>query len=204
TPSLHDALPILTTNADILFSDSLIQRLKQVFNSGSVLSPVIYRAIRNDVAEGVPPAGASDPKNWLFSHHTTPPYHSEGAGDFLLASKSMYCALRGFNETVRIADVHKDTQFCIHAHKLGFSLEVIGDVYHLYHATSSIHLSLDARMAAGALRGKPYNYRADVPYLNSSDWGLESYRERRSDDGLTHFVAESEAVVLEPVPPVDV
>lgn len=197
---------ILTTNADILLSEDTASAVANICRSGEVHVPVIYRATRHDLAENVAPSEAHLPKNWSFSHQTTPPYHSEGAGDFLFASKAAYFAVRGFNETIRFAKLHKDTQFCIHAHRLGFKLEVIGDIYHQYHFNSWIHLPTNVRFAGNAPWGKPYNYRANLPYLNSSDWGLQGYGERQEADRIWHFIPGTQLhdTIAEPALPSNV
>ena len=106
---------ILTTNADLVLSDAVIDALARM---PAAPGPVVYRAVRHDLRPGVTPDQAEDPQHWQFSHATTPPYHIEGSGDFLLADAATYHALRGFNETIRYAKLHKDSQFCIHAYEL--------------------------------------------------------------------------------------
>lgn len=162
---------ILTTNADILLGDDVIEFLAK----GNLRREVLYRAVRRDLLPGVEADRASHSDSWGFIHSLTPPYFAEGSGDFLLASRDLYEMLRGFDETIRHAKLHKDTRFCIHAERLGAPLEVIGSVYHLHHPNSWINLPLAERRAEDAPWGPPYNYRADLPYLNPPDWGLSRY-----------------------------
>lgn len=163
---------VLTTNADILLDRPIVQCMAALRHPGAA---TIHRAVRHDLAPGAGPADLTNPSKRVATFHTTPPYHGEASGDFLLASNRVYHALRGFNETIRYAKLHKDTQFCAHAVKLGFQIDVIGEVFHLYHANSWMNFPSDQRERADAPWGRPYNYLANLPYLNPPRWGLVDF-----------------------------
>jgi hypothetical protein len=176
---------VLTTNADIVFGRDVIAA---VANLADVSQTVIYRAVRHDLDKGVRPEEAEDRRHWVCSHPTNPPYHAEGSGDFIMASKIGFEALRGFNETIRFAKIHKDTQFCVHAGLLHFDLVPIGNVYHLYHWNSWMTLPPEKRIAPDAPWGPSYQHLKNLPYLNPANWGLADYAEAPLADRLWRLV----------------
>ncbi len=172
----------LVTNGDILLGEEVVNHLARIVREP--VAPAIYRATRRDLRPGVGPAGATDPENWQRLNLTTPPYHVEQSGDFILAARCVWEGLGGFNETIRHSELHIDSQFCVQAVKSGFEARLTGDVYHLHHEGSWTHLSAAQRADPNAGRGNDFDYLRDLPYRNSDDWGLVRFTEERLSDRL--------------------
>lgn len=171
---------ILVSNSDILLAESTVEEIGWIVHQPP--EPAIYRATRRDLKPGIEPAHASDPAGWERLNLTTPPYHVEQSGDFILASRRLWWAMKGFNENIRDSELHVDSQFCVQAYQSGLDVRLIGDVYHLYHQGSWIHLSASQRSDAGLARGVDFDYMKALPYANGPDWGLTGYAEDREDE----------------------
>src|SRR4029453_12188753 len=135
-----------------------------------------WRGSGDDVREGV----LADPKHPLRGNHPAAPAFSNAPGDFLPLASATWRRLRGFNETVRFAKIHKDGQFCHRAWIEGLTFDTLGPIWHLDHDGSYSNV--------GALQGSPdapygpeWTWRQD--YRNPSSWGLSAAIEDRPDDG---------------------
>src|SRR5262245_12938199 len=122
---------IVLTNADILFSEQLIERIAAGGWSVDVLSP----AHRIDVNPDLPWREIKKPENQLASGEGTlsPAYYMGAGGDFCLAVRQLWRRLGGFNERIRFSTRAKDWQFFLSAAAQDIGIEFIGDVYHLDH-----------------------------------------------------------------------
>ena len=161
---------ILTTNSDVFLSKALVARLAEA----PLEDEHVYRAVRYDVdrhcdwrAGGE--AVLADPRHHVRVNQLSAPEFANGAGDFLLLTRATWQRLRGFNETVRFAKIHKDGQFCHRAWIEGLTFDTLGPIWHLDHDGSYSN--------AGALRGSPdapygpeWEWQAD--YRNPDGWGL--------------------------------
>ena len=118
-------------------------------------------------ATGAPGGEAvlADPRHHVRVNQLSAPEFSNAAGDFLLLTRATWRRLRGFNETVRFAKIHKDGQFCHRAWIEGLTFDTLGPIWHLDHDGSYSN--------AGALRGSP-----DAPY--GPEW---AWRERLPQPG---------------------
>jgi len=183
---------ILTTNSDVFLSTALVARLAEA----PLEDEHVYRAVRYDVdrrcdwrAGGE--AVLADPRQHVRVNELTAPEFSNASGDFLLLTRATWHRLRGFNETVRFAKIHKDAQFCHRAWIEGLPFDVLGPIWHLDHDGSYAN--------AGALRGSPdaaygpeWNWRDD--YRNPDGWGLVAAIEETDSAGLVrlrHRAADS-------------
>ncbi len=108
---------ILTTNSDVFLSTALVARLA----AAPLDDEHVYRAVRYDVdrhcdwrraGAGALEAVLADPRHHVRVNELTAPEFSNASGDFLLLTRATWQRLRGFNETVRFAKIHKDAQFC--------------------------------------------------------------------------------------------
>ena len=109
----------------------------------------------------------ADPRYHVRVNELTAPEFSNASGDFLLLTRATWRRLRGFNETVRHAKIHKDAQFCHRAWIEGLSFDTLGPIWHLDHDGSYSN--------AGVLRGSP-----DAPYGPEWEWRADY---RNPDDG---------------------
>ncbi len=124
---------ILTTNSDVFLSEAVVARLA----AAPVEDEHVYRAVRHDVDrhcawrgtdDAAREAVLADPRHHVRVNQLTAPEFSNAAGDFLLLTAATWRRLRGFNETVRYAKIHKDGQFCHRAWIEGLIFETLGPI----------------------------------------------------------------------------
>jgi hypothetical protein len=172
---------VLTTNSDVFLSQDVVARLA----AAPLRDEHVYRAIRHDVnrhcdwREGGE-AVLAEPRHHLRVNRLTAPEFANASGDFLLLTTATFRRLRGFNETVRYAKIHKDGQFCHRAWIEGLTFDTLGPIWHLDHDGSYSNV--------GTLQGSPdapygpeWTWRQD--YRNPASWGLSAAIEDRPDDG---------------------
>ena len=176
---------ILTTNSDVFLSSELVARLAEA----PLEDEHVYRAVRYDVDRHCDwrsggEAALADPRHHVRVNQLMAPEFSNGAGDFLLLTRATWHRLRGFNETVRFAKIHKDGQFCHRAWIEGLAFDTLGPIWHLDHDGSYSNV--------GALRGSPdapygpeWDWRND--YRNPDDWGLLAAIEETEKASLTRL-----------------
>ncbi len=178
---------ILTTNSDVFLSEALVARLA----AAPLEDEHVYRAVRYDVDRhcGWQHAGASareavlaDPRHHLRVNQLAAPEYANAAGDFLLLTRATWRRLRGFNETVRYAKIHKDGQFCHRAWIEGLRFETVGPIWHLDHDGSYSNVG-SLRGAPDAPYGPEWPWRED--YRNADDWGLATSSEAASGAVVT-------------------
>ncbi len=161
---------IIVTNADVIFGEPLIERLR----AGAPRNGVLLRAHRIDVPPDCPLDALDDPAHWIESGEgLQPPRAFLGAGgDFCLATARQWRALRGFDERIRFSTRGKDWQFFLAADARGVDVEFIGRVYHLDHAEGFRNTDPSARTAASVHFGRPWDIEFGLPMTNPDDWGL--------------------------------
>jgi len=111
-------------------------------------------------------------KEWIAK----PPAYTQGAGDFQMALTSYWHKLKGFDETIRWAKIHKDHRMCTQVIAHGGKLVATASCYHLYHDSSYVNQRAFPRNAPWGPEYRPANW---MPYHNSINWGLaraETYR----------------------------
>ena len=190
--SIADA--ILTTNSDVFLSKALVARLGEA----PLEDEHVYRAVRYDVdrhcnwrAGGE--AVLADPRHHVRVNQLSAPEFSNGAGDFLLLTRASWQRLRGFNETVRFAKIHKDGQFCHRAWIEGLTFDTLGPIWHVDHDGSYSNVGA-LRGSTDAPYGPEWEWRDD--YRNPDDWGLLAAIEETDEAGvvrLRHRGVESPA-----------
>ena len=173
---------ILTTNSDVFLSEAVVAQLAAT----PTADECVYRAVRHDVdrhcdwrAGGE--AVLAAPRHHLRVNHLVAPEYANAAGDFLLLTRATWTRLRGFNETVRYAKIHKDGQFCHRAWIEGLPFATLGPIWHVDHDGSYSN--------AGGLHGAPdapygpeWPWRED--YRNADDWGLRDAIEEPAGERL--------------------
>ncbi len=183
---------ILATNTDVWLSRQILSSLARM----QLDKGVLYRCIRVDLRREVGYQEMSfavleHPESFLRSNMVAPPYFSNGAGDFLLLDRESYLSLRGFNELVRYAKIHKDANFCDHSLRHGLRIELMGQVDHLDHESSWNNVmykyGLDHREA-------PFgpNWDWQMEYKNSPDWGLGGAKEVPREDGIIYVSCDGD------------
>jgi hypothetical protein len=193
---------ILTTNSDVFLSEAVVAQLA----AASIADECVGRAVRYDVdrhcdwrAGGE--AVLAAPRHHLRVNHLVAPEYSNAAGDFLLLTRATWTRLRGFNETVRYAKIHKDGQFCHRAWIEGLAFATLGPIWHLDHDGSYSNV--------GGLQGSPdapygpeWAWRDD--YRNPDDWGLRDAVEEPAGERLVRLrVPRGRVPAPEPVGPSD-
>jgi hypothetical protein len=180
---------VIVTNADILFSETLVERIGR----GDFADDTLYRAHRIDVQSELSWHEIQDPANQLASGEGVlpPPYYLGAGGDFCLAARSLWHELRGFNEQIRFSTRAKDWQFFLSAAAQGVKVEFIGDIYHLDHEQGFRNTNAADRSSDRAHFGKWWDIEFGLPVTNSDLWGLSGMREYESQ-------SDSRIVALEP------
>jgi tetratricopeptide (TPR) repeat protein len=180
---------ILTTNSDVFLSEALVARLA----AAPLDDEHVYRAVRYDVdrhcdwrqaGDAAREAVLADPRHHLRINQLTAPEFSNAAGDFLLLTAATWRRLRGFNETVRYAKIHKDGQFCHRAWIEGLTFETLGPIWHLDHDGSYSNVGT-LRGAPDAPYGPEWAWRED--YRNPDDWGLAKAIETAGDGPIARL-----------------
>ena len=183
---------ILTTNSDVFLSEALVARLAEA----PLEDEHVYRAVRYDVDRHCDWRAAGK-RCWPIrgttcaSTSSRRPSSRTAAGDFLLLTRATWHRLRGFNETVRFAKIHKDGQFCHRAWIEGLSFDTLGPIWHLDHDGSYSN--------AGTLRGSPdaptgRNGSGATTIATPTTGGLWRRSRRRTRAGLVrlrHRAAET-------------
>jgi hypothetical protein len=172
---------ILTTNSDVFLSEALVAR----WAAAPLEDEHIYRAVRHDVdrhcdwrAGGEPVL--ADPRHHLRVNQLTAPEFSNAAGDFLLLTRATFQRLRGFNEVVRYAKIHKDGQFCHRAWIEGLPFAALGPIWHLDHDGSYSNVGV-LHGAPEAPYGPEWAWRDT--YRNPASWGLAAAIEEGGGSG---------------------
>jgi hypothetical protein len=177
---------ILVSNVDILLGRAVVRALAE----GGLQCGAIHRAPRFDVTLGLDQAGLAwealeDPANLFNTPALRPPIFSSGSGDFLLADRATFHALRGFNEVYRAARAGIDKNFLTKARGAGHPIVVLGGpVYHVNHPGS---FRTSKSLVRGSEADSPWGnlgWHADhVAYNNPDEWGLAAAPARPRPDG---------------------
>jgi hypothetical protein len=171
---------LLVTNADILFSDKIVQRIA----AATWESRTLYRAHRIDVKAELGWEQIQDPANQLPSGEGTlcPPYYLGAGGDFCLAVRDLWNSLGGFNERIRFSTRAKDWQFFLSAATHGVQIEFIGNVFHLDHDGGFRNTMPEQRNSSSAHFGSWWDIEFGLPVGNRANWGFSNLRERAIKD----------------------
>lgn len=190
---------VLVTNVDILLGRGVVGALAAGVGDGT-----IYRAARVDIKLGIDATALTwdmleAPANHERRPTLQPPLYSGGAGDFLLANRETFHALRGFNEVYRAARSGIDLNFLVKAYSSGVPIADLGaPVYHLNHVGS---MRISKTLYDGAPGDSPWGnlrwHSREVVYNNPETWGLRDAPARDRTDGLTFL--DFDGGVLPPV-----
>jgi len=166
---------LLTTNTDIYLSRGVLEILQQRALTTGVLyrvrrvdlkDPIDYQQMDWDVLE--------DSRNYETINEIRPPYYTNASGDFLLLDRTSYHDIRGFNEIVRVAKIHMDTNFCLKAFSSGLTISPMSaSVYHVGRGTWNSQRLLYTGNPHDAPWGDSRWKRA-VVYDNPPTWGLSA------------------------------
>ena len=170
---------ILTTNSDVFLGREIVARLA----AGRLAPGTLYRASRVDLHRTMPREDVTwdrleAPEHLLRRFDPEPPYMNEAAGDFLLLDRESYHRLGGFNERIRFTKIHKDGQFCLHAHHHGLAIAWMGPVYHIDHDGSFINTKHTYQAGYADAPFGP-DWACWTPYWNREDWGVRPAVEQR-------------------------
>jgi hypothetical protein len=177
---------VLATNTDILLGRRVVDAI-----AGRRLRPgVVYRAPRYDIKLGADQSrigwdALEDVANHIRRPTLSPPLFAGGSGDFALADRETFHALRGYNEVYRAAKHGLDHNFLVKAHGAGVAIEDIGGpVYHINHVGSyRISKALYRDNPQDAPWGDNRWHSRHVVYNNPDGWGLAEAPARTLPDG---------------------
>jgi len=164
---------VLCTNADVLFGADVLRILG---NESQMRDGVLYRTIgRFDVRAGIEYSSIDQLElNVTDRRYSDPPAYTNGAGDFQCMTTVTWREVKGFDEGIRWAKIHKDARLCHQVLALGGSVSASGTCYHMYHPDSYIHNP--KRGARDAPWGPEWDARHRLPYTNPENWGLTDSR----------------------------
>ena len=160
----------LCMNADILFGPDTVKLLAgwRGCSKKTMYRVLARKDIKSDrVYEHV--NELEDPSIIVKEWKSVPPAFTQGAGDFQMALTSYWHDLRGFDETIRWAKIHKDHRMCTQVIAHGGKLVATASCYHLYHKSSYVNQKAFPRHAPWGPEYKPSNW---MPYRNPDNWGL--------------------------------
>jgi hypothetical protein len=177
---------ILATNTDIVLGRHVVD----VIASRQLEGGTVYRAPRFDIKIGADQSGIGwdaleDAGNHIRRPVLAPPLFAGGSGDFALADRETFHALRGYNEVYRAGRHGLDHNFLVKAHGAGFRIvDIGGPVYHINHVGSyRISKSLYRDDPESAPWGDSRWHSRHVVYSNPDGWGLGEAPARTLPDG---------------------
>ena len=188
---------VLASNTDILLGRHVVDAIAE-----RRLRPgVLYRAPRYDIKLGADQSrigwdALEDVANHIRRPTLSPPLYAGGSGDFALADRETFHALRGYNEVYRAAKHGLDHNFLVKAHGAGFPIEDIGGpVYHINHIGSyRISKALYRDNPQDAPWGDNRWHSRHVVYNNPDGWGLADAPARTLPDGTVSLGFDWQAV----------
>lgn len=192
---------IVSTNSDVIFGPGCLDVLAA---NPMWRDQILYRTtLRVDIRadrEYLSLSEVTEPGNAVHEYPAGPPQWTQGAGDFQAAMRSWWYTMRGFDETLRFAKIHKDGRLCRHCLALKGRIYAQGKCYHLYHGSSYINLTHNQRTAKTAPFGAPYNAKENIPYKNPDNWGLAGAKETTVAENVVRLVAPAGMQLRKAVP----
>jgi hypothetical protein len=177
---------VLATNTDVLLGRAVVETLA----ANRLRTGTVYRAARYDIKLGADQSrlqwdALEEPANQVRSRPIKPPLFTGGSGDFALADRGTFHALRGYNEVYRGVKIGIDHNFLVKVHGDGFPIaDIGGPVYHINHVGSyRISKSLYRDTQATAPWGDSTWHSRSVVYNNPDNWGLADAPSRVLSDG---------------------
>lgn len=188
---------VLASNTDILLGRHVVDAIAE----RRLRSGALYRAPRYDIKLGADQSrigwdALEDVANHIRRPTLSPPLYAGGSGDFALADRETFHALRGYNEVYRAAKHGLDHNLLVKAHGAGVPIEDIGGpVYHINHVGSyRISKALYRDNPKDAPWGDSRWHSRHVVYSNPDGWGLSGAPERTLPDGTTLLAFDWRAV----------
>jgi hypothetical protein len=158
---------IAVTNGDILWGPMAAWKMWR-------LDPMkVYRAARVNFSYA-----GSLPSMWgllcsVFSERNMnqdtmemDPYGYNASGDFVVAHRDLWHSARGYDEQLPDRRTNCDGRGLAQLYAKGGEMSLIGFVYHMNHAESTMHNT------KGKHLGEAFDFLGGVPYCNSETWGL--------------------------------
>jgi len=155
---------VLLSNTDIYVGPDMCR-----FIDRTPLDPrTVYLARRVDIrwsATRAPRLQMADPRRYLRLFALDP----IGPGDFILASRELWNAAHGFDESLQSHRLGCDGRGVLHLRALGAAVEHVGSIFHMDHPTSS-------QNAIQPFHGEVAPFDG-VPYSNPPEWGMREAAE---------------------------
>lgn len=155
---------ILATNADVVLAPDTVRSLAR----RSLGRDVAWTAQRVDIRwpEGrVRPVAGRD----CLAYKRINPYQSYGTGDFLLAHRTLWHRVRGYDESLVRHRYNCDVRGVAQMLEHGAEARRAGSVLHLEHPTSCTEGVRPHHGEHAGLDG--------LPYRNTAEWGLGGYED---------------------------
>ena len=160
----------ITTNCDVIFGKNLVANLHNLDSN------VLYRSLKRLDIQNIKynkPEDLDNPKYLVKTFIARPPRYSEGAGEFTLASKTLWHKLQGYDENIRFAKIHLDGRACAQAVAMGVKIVPIGDVKHLWHSSTYWYRRNKEGKLHNSNYGPEWRPLRHLPYKNTPEWGLD-------------------------------
>jgi hypothetical protein len=181
---------VLVTNTDVLLGRHAVDAIA----AGALAPGTVYRAARYDIQLGVDQGhlgwdALENPANHVRRPRLRPPLFAGGSGDFILADRTTFHELRGFNEVYRVARAGIDHNFLVKAWGAGVRIaDIGGPVYHINHVGSfRMSKALYRHNPASAPWGNHTWHSRHVVYNNADGWGLAEAPERPLAGGARYL-----------------
>jgi hypothetical protein len=188
---------VLSTNTDVLLG----RRVVDAIAGRELQRGTVYRAARYDIKLGADQSALGwdaleDAANHVRQPSLSPPLYAGGSGDFALADRDTFAALRGYNEVYRAGRHGIDHNLLVKAHGSGIPIvDIGGPVYHINHVGSyRISKSLYRDNPVDAPWGNNRWHSRHVVYNNPDGWGLADAPVKPLPDGSEWLAFDWRAV----------
>lgn len=169
---------ICATNSDILWDEN-VRRMRWIMDK-----QLVFETRRKELRwDGSQPTQKylRDPQNLIEYRFGWRQDLAYGSGDFTLAHRDLWHRARGYDESLTDQRISCDGRGLFQLLELGGKQVHMGFHYHLFHGTTS-------SAAGNASHGEIFDYRKDLPYQNSADWGLGDCREEQLAERVWQMV----------------
>ncbi|MDX6612617.1 MAG: hypothetical protein QOD75_1803 [Blastocatellia bacterium] len=169
---------ICATNSDILWDEN-VRRMRWIMGE-----ELVFVTRRKELQwDGSFPTQnyLRDPQNLIEYRFGWRQDLAYGSGDFTLAHKKLWHRARGYDESLTDQRISCDGRGLFQLLELGGKQVHMGFHYHLFHETTS-------SAAGNASHGEFFDYRQNLPYQNSANWGLGDCREEQLAERVWQLV----------------
>jgi hypothetical protein len=159
---------ICATNADIIW-DNNVRNMRYLLNE-----QIIFRTRRIELrwsGEALTQKYLRNPVNRIEFKYGWRQQTHYGCGDFTLAHRELWHKSRGYDESLRGSRMNCDGRGLLQLEAMRARIVHLGFSYHLHHQSSST-------ASGNSSQGESFEYWKNIPYSNSSEWGLGDCEEK--------------------------